>query len=77
MTEPTNRCIICGKNVPSANQLYCGPTCRNKGWYRREVCLDTDYLDCYGGDCSRCGWNPEVEKRRKEALEAKYGEWTG
>jgi hypothetical protein len=27
-----------------------------------------DGVDCRGGDCTKCGWNPEVEKARKEKL---------
>ena len=68
MSEKKGRSIICGTNVPRAEQLYCGPACRSKGWFRKEICAKTDYLNCYGGDCSRCGWNPEVARRRKEKI---------
>lgn len=70
-------CIVCGKkgidrgNV--GNKKYCSEECKKA--YRRttrgEAVNDCKYNEGVGCDiqrCENCGWNPVVEKRRKEAL---------
>lgn len=68
MSDIDNTCIICGK-LASPGTLYCSLDCQAKGWHRREICLKSSFLVCDSGYCDRCGWNPEVEERRKKKLE--------
>lgn len=72
MNERNTTCIICGKPA-SPGALYCGPACRNRGMPRKEICRQIDYLVRDRGYCDRCGWNPEVEERRRKEIEATYG----
>ena len=32
------------------------------------ACIYNDGVDCETHNCERCGWNPAVEKERKEAI---------
>lgn len=33
-----------------------------------DSCYFSDDVQCNGGECSKCGWNPKNEKLRKERL---------
>lgn len=67
-------CPVCRKVfVKRAPQhTCCNAICRErlKGRYQKGpmACPMNDGVDCRGGDCAKCGWNPEVEKARKEKL---------
>ena len=70
-------CVACGKKAidrtANGSKKYCSEECKKA--YRRtlagEAVMDCKYNEGVGCDiqrCENCGWNPEVEKRRKEAL---------
>ena len=72
-------CIVCGKKgIDRSNkntQKYCSKECANKARYgKREEkpCLYNEGVACSAQKCSKCGWNPEVEKKRKEKLEKEH-----
>lgn len=72
-------CEYCGKKAISTkhggkDQKYCSKECREKAVLQRggwggERCPHNPEVLCTVPDCDKCGWNPEVEKKRKEALE--------
>lgn len=72
-------CEYCGKKAISTarggkQQKYCSNECRVLGIKRRggwcgDACPHNPEVLCTDPDCDKCGWNPEVEKKRKEALE--------
>lgn len=70
-------CIVCGtKGIDTSSQgakLFCSRRCKDK--HRSELraeslipCKFNESVLCDRQKCSTCGWNPEVEKRRKEKL---------
>lgn len=73
-------CKNCGKKVVVKGlyeKLYCNGQCGSAYRYRQRAaqrmepekkCPMNEGITCGGGDCFRCGWNPEVEKARKEKL---------
>ena len=72
-------CIVCGKKtIDRSNngmKKYCSEECKKA--YRRmlagEAVNDCKYNEGVGCDiqrCENCGWNPAVERMRKEALYA-------
>ena len=74
-------CAVCGKKVIDnsfrQNGKYCGEACNSKAYYRRKkmteevvvvLCKYNDGVVCDKQNCQNCGWNPEVEKMRKEQL---------
>ena len=67
-------CPVCRKVFTrrSPQHTCCNAFCRERqnGRYLKEpmVCPMNDGVDCHGGDCAKCGWNPAVEKTRKEKL---------
>lgn len=64
------------------NRMFCSNNCRQKhyrrmgvGRYARQykprptkTCVHNDEVICLMRNCSACGWNPEVEQKRKEAF---------
>ena len=76
-------CVVCGKkgidNSFRGNKKYCSEECQkaqiraNNGWGARlgESCKYNDGVNCDIQQCENCGWNPVVEKRRKEELGCK------
>lgn len=80
-------CVVCGRlaidKSLAKNGKYCSDECRNRGKYIKYikgikkrvvmVCKYKEGVDCLKEKCDKCGWNPEVEKRRKETL---YGRQT-
>lgn len=73
-------CAVCGVKAIDRgvrqNAKYCSQRCRNyanrKGIKIEEealcLCMHNEGVLCTIRQCEGCGWNPEVEKRRKEAL---------
>lgn len=73
-------CVVCGRKAIDKgvrqDAKYCSQTCNQKGYYlaRRakpyvgSVCRYNDGVTCNSCNCAECGWNPAVEKMRKEAL---------
>ena len=73
-------CANCGRkaidNTPTGVQKFCCRGCRESYYYRekkqsdstRPVCQYNDGVLCEKQKCENCGWNPEVEKARKEKL---------
>lgn len=66
-------CIVCGARgfdrSLSENKMYCSKKCRNKhSASLLTQCKYNDAILCERQKCRSCGWNPEVEKRRKEKL---------
>lgn len=70
-------CLFCGKSGETnrREQKYCGTACRQR--YRRNVrrpqleftpCPYNAGVDCRGDNCFKCGWNPEVEQKRREKM---------
>ena len=78
--EHKKECIICGKEFLDTsykkNRTVCSPECKRERYYRwrnaRKIddeCPYNTYVQCLSvRNCSACGWNPDVEKERKEAL---------
>lgn len=71
-------CLYCGKKAISKArggkvQKYCSNECRLFAAKRREgwcgdACPHNVGVLCADHQCDKCGWNPEVEKKRKESL---------
>lgn len=76
-------CLYCGKKAVSTvrggkKQKYCSKECRDLARKRQDgwcgdVCPHNVGVLCAYQECDKCGWNPEVEKKRKEML---YGRET-
>lgn len=74
-------CIVCGQKCVDRgcrqDAKYCGEKCRNKarrlkiheGRVAAPVCPFNEGVDCFKKDCSNCGWNPDVEKKRRVSHE--------
>lgn len=73
----TYTCLYCGKSGETSwvNKRYCDSVCRAR--YRENVrqphavyipCQYNAGVDCSGGNCFKCGWNPEVEQKRREKM---------
>ena len=71
-------CEYCGKKAIATNnggkeQKYCSKECRElarkrlEGWCG-DACPHNNEVLCTDPKCENCGWNPLVEKKRKEAL---------
>lgn len=74
-------CLNCGAkgidNSKSGNRKFCDPNC-TQAYYRRQhgvgveiktpPCTYNKEIRCNEHKCGSCGWNPKVEKKRKEAL---------
>ena len=62
-------CEFCGKVFETQRNAAC---CSNRCWERARrqtwACPHNEQLVCQFKDCHRCGWNPEVEARRKDQL---------
>lgn len=70
-------CIICGKKSidrsPSGTKKYCSHECYYASFYQRtcgnkQRCRFNKGVQCAAHECIDCGWNPQVEQRRKEAF---------
>lgn len=75
-------CVYCGQtdidNSPTQSRRFCSDHCRNAFHYTRRtkpvetVCLYNDGVECATHNCTRCGFNPEVEEKRKGQAYARY-----
>ena len=71
-------CIVCGKkgfdSSLTKNKKYCSRACFDKSRRMKEIpCEYNEGVFCITRNCDTCGWNPEVEKKRKERLEKEHG----
>lgn len=77
------KCLFCGKEIEEGRDAnYCDRTCREAAYYRKRypkmtlsqecLCYYNDEVLCVQKECANCGWNPVVEKRRKEALVCQF-----
>lgn len=74
-------CLYCGEKgidkSKTKNRKFCDCNCQ-QAYYRRKngvgvntvtaSCIHNMYVLCDVHQCGNCGWNPKVEKKRKEAL---------
>lgn len=72
-------CIQCGKPAVDRGSTQtakcCSRKCYRKYWYLNKAtvqevefpCKYNEGVSCTNHKCNTCGWNPEVEKIRKEA----------
>ena len=74
-------CIVCGaKDIDrsrTGTKKFCSGTCAHH-YYRRThgigtefkspSCIYNNWVICCNRSCGSCGWNPEVETKRKQAL---------
>ena len=71
-------CIECGKKAidksPTQNKKFCSMLCqwryneRKRSKPEEQACKYNDGVLCANPKCEKCGWNPIVEKKRKEKL---------
>ena len=73
-------CIVCGKKgidrSNSHDKKFCSKKCSRRNWYlthlddqpEKQDCKYNEGVSCFDGKCEKCGWNPEVAKRRSEFL---------
>ncbi len=71
-------CVVCGTKVidtsRTQNRMFCSKLCSNRYYEKKRskpieaVCKYNDGVLCANHKCDRCGWNPVVEKARKEKL---------
>lgn len=74
-------CVVCGAKAidrsPAQKRLVCSENCaqvrfsRNHGVgvsFKTPSCIHNKEIRCVEHKCGICGWNPKVEKKRKEAL---------
>lgn len=71
-------CLNCGKTGSGvrSDKLFCNKRCY--GQYSRKngvvpkldvkLCSHNAGVECNGGDCSTCGWHPDVAAARKAAI---------
>ena len=69
-------CCVCGgKGIDKGSRQcakYCSTKCRNKDYKRiielENPCKHNKGVICDDQKCDGCGWNPEVQKARKEKI---------
>lgn len=66
-------CIVCGTKgfdrSFSETKMFCSKKCKRKHMASfLTQCKYNDAVLCERQKCNNCGWNPEVDKRRKEML---------
>ena len=74
-------CIVCGEKgvdkSPGQDRKFCSLNCSAIHWRKargiglndeRPPCLYNEGVVCTNPKCSSCGWNPEVAKKRMEAV---------
>ena len=74
-------CVVCGAKVtdnsPTQNRKFCSTKCQYRYYERTRIkpteseCKYNSGVLCACKKCDKCGWNPKVEKARKEKL---YGQ---
>lgn len=78
MEHEEKRCPVCHAEIPkNSKAIYCCKACSMAAFRRRHsklvlaeegLCYYNSEVLCSKKACEKCGWNPVVEKRRKEAL---------
>lgn len=80
MGSVVKNCLCCGKDISNRREAakYCSARCRELAWRQKHqtvsnvaVCIYNEGVNCEDRQCSRCGWNPAVEKQREEAMYAR------
>ena len=74
-------CVFCGAKIidrsTNHTRKFCSEHCAQADHRRRhgvgvktfsDSCNHNIHIQCEERKCGNCGWNPAVEKRRKEAL---------
>ena len=73
-------CVTCGaKRIDTShtqNKKFCSLVCKNQHWRithgqgtdEYEKCIYNEGVECTDPNCKRCGWNPDVTKRRMGAI---------
>ena len=73
-------CVVCGKKgidkSSGRGRKFCSNKCacrywnlaRNGGYKGDEACVYNEGVSCIIHKCKKCGWNPDVAKKRMEAL---------
>ena len=67
-------CVVCGRldtdRSLKQNKMYCSEACFRKARYSKGDmdCKFNKGVGCLVQQCENCGWNPEVEKIRKERI---------
>ena len=75
-------CLNCGaKGIDMSRtktKMFCSDNCTQRYYYKRKrgklndiaiiPCIYNTEVRCNVHKCGICGWNPKVEKKRKEAL---------
>lgn len=72
-------CDICNREfwTDAFTGRYCSIECRYEarcaqyGWGKR-YCKFNEHVNCAVQECDKCGWNPEVEQKRKEAIYERF-----
>ena len=77
-------CVVCGAKVidksPTKNKKFCSTKCMNRYYERTRIkpqeseCQYNNGVLCACQRCATCGWNPKVEKARKEKIYGQVGE---
>lgn len=77
MEYEVKRCPVCHTEIPEGSKAtYCSKSCSMYAFYRRHskiklseecLCYYNSEVLCSKKECDKCGWNPVVERRRKEA----------
>ena len=74
-------CVYCGAKIidrsTNHTRKFCSEYCA-QAYYRRNhgvgvqvktpSCTHNKEIRCFEHKCGSCGWNPKVEKKRKEVL---------
>lgn len=73
-------CVVCGRKAIDRGKRQdaklCSEKCRNKYFYHnpggdittKHLCLHNVGVSCENHQCDGCGWNPDVQKARKEKI---------
>ncbi len=74
-------CVVCGKKGEArhGDKMYCSNRCNAIAFRRRhsndteQLCRFNEGVTCNGGDCSSCGWNPEIADQRMDMAMRRLG----
>ena len=77
-------CVYCGRKAidksNSKTRIYCSERCAHTHYRRKHgvgitvktpSCIYNKEVQCMVQKCGTCGWNPAVEKKRKERYHVK------
>ena len=81
MNDREVTCVYCGAKIidrsTNHTRKYCSNYCMQAQWRRNHgvgvnpktpSCIHNREVQCVDHKCGRCGWNPKVEQKRKEAM---------